>query len=164
MKRAGRQEQRGYALFTVVVLMGAGALAAALLLDVLHIDLLVGRNERQVAVARELAEGGVMEVIGDLDTGDQLPLLDDTDLAANYQASSDALFAGSGAGHAQVDVTLLRIVPLSESSVELSRAVVHEIRSVGESNDGSASYTIRTEIYRTVAMRPGTILPRRHGR
>ena len=63
-----------------------------------------------------------------------------------------------------MDVALVRVVPLAESSAIQSRALVYEVDAVGAVGSGDAHFDVRTEIFRIVSYKPGTVLPRRHAR
>ncbi|MFO0723750.1 MAG: hypothetical protein U1E65_08220 [Myxococcota bacterium] len=157
--------QRGFALIGIVVLTAALAIGGAILLDWVRVDLLLGNSEANTELARQTAEGAVMEVINDRDTPDQLPPLDDTDLTRSYQPSAVTAFVeSSGARTFDAELRLIRVVPLAESSMNQTRAVVHEVTATGKSGFGQSTVEVRTEIYRVVAFQPGTVLPRRHAR
>lgn len=162
--RQRRRRARGFALIAVMLMSAVGALVAAHMLDMVNLDLVLAGSERRADEARELAEGSIMEVIEDVDTPTALPLLDDGDLRATWAPSASSPFASSSARQSTVELRLVRVVPLAESSLQQTRAVVHEVRAVGAVNGDEARHEIRTEVYRVVAFRPGMVIPRRHGR
>ena len=162
--RARRRGAGGFAHITVMLGEAVGALVAAHMLDMVSLDLVLAGSERRVDEARELAEGSIMEVIEDVDTPTALPVLDDGDLRASWSPSTASPFASSSARRTSVELRLVRVVPLAESSLQQTRAVVHEVRAVGAVNEDEARHEIRTEVYRVVAFRPGMVIPRRHGR
>ncbi|MFO0725475.1 MAG: hypothetical protein U1E65_16950 [Myxococcota bacterium] len=156
-------QTRGFALIVVVMLSAALAMGGAILLDVVRVDLLLGRTGRQTEEARQVAEGAVMEAINDQDTPNQLPPLDDSDLTRAYQPTSATPFAVRDRGLSyDAQFRLIRVVPLAESSMNQTRAIVHEIAATGNAGNGETAVDVRTEIYRVVAFQPGTVLPRRH--
>jgi hypothetical protein len=164
MKRRSNHRP-GFALIGVVMLTAALAIGGAILLDVVRVDMIFGKTGRQTEEARQIAEGAVMEVINDQDTPNQLPPLDDSDLTRTYQASSATAFSDPRQGiNFEAELRLIRIVPLAESSMNQTRAIVHEVTTRGTAGHGDASVELRTEIYRVVAFQPGTVLPRRHAR
>jgi hypothetical protein len=155
--------RRGFALISVVLLTAMVAVAGAVLLDMVRLDILLGRSQRQTVDARELAEGAVMEFVNDLDTPEQLPMFDDNDLSIRYTPPTSSAF-DRRKGEYTVDVALVRVVPLAESSAIQSRALVYEVDAVGAVGAGDAHFDVRTEIFRIVSYKPGTVLPRRHAR
>ena len=155
--------RRGFALISVVLLTAMVAVAGAVLLDMVRLDILLGRSQRQTVDARELAEGAVMEFVNDLDTPEQLPMFDDNDLSIRYTPPTASAF-DRRKGEYTVDVALVRVVPLAESSAIQSRALVYEVDAVGAVGRGDAHFDVRTEIFRIVSYKPGTVLPRRHAR
>ena len=156
-------KRRGFALISVVLLTALVAVAGAVLLDMVRLDILLGRSQRQTVDARELAEGAVMEFVNDLDTPEQLPMFDDNDLSIRYSPPTSSAF-DRRKGEYTVDVALVRVVPLAESSAIQSRALVYEVDAVGAVGSGDAHFDVRTEIFRIVSYKPGTVLPRRHAR
>lgn len=155
--------RRGFALISVVLLTALVAVAGAVLLDMVRLDILLGRSQRQTVNAREVAEGAVMEFVNDLDTPEQLPMFDDNDLSIRYTPPTTSAFADRK-GEYTVDVSLVRVVPLAESSAIQSRALVYEVDAVGDVGSGDAHFDVRSEIFRIVSYKPGTVLPRRHAR
>lgn len=155
--------RRGFALISVVLLTAMVAVAGAVLLDMVRLDILLGRSQRQTVDARELAEGAVMEFVNDLDTPEQLPMFDDNDLSIRYTPPSSSAF-DQRKGEYTVDVALVRVVPLAESSAIQSRALVYEVDAVGAVGSGDSHFDVRSEIFRIVSYKPGTVLPRRHAR
>lgn len=155
--------RRGFALISVVLLTALAAVAGAVLLDMVRLDILLGRSQRQTVDAREVAEGAVMEFVNDLDTPEQLPMFDDNDLSIRYTPPTTSAFADRK-GEYTVDVSLVRVVPLAESSAIQSRALVYEVDAVGDVGSGDAHFDVRSEIFRIVSYKPGTVLPRRHAR
>lgn len=162
-KRRARGQRRGFALITVVLLTALGTIAGAMLLDLVRIDILLGKSQRQTQTAREVAEGAVMEAINDLDTPTQLPSFEDSDMTARYVPSTDSAF-DQRAGEFEVDFALVRVVPLAESSALQSRALVYEVDATGAVGGGEAHFDVRTEVFRVVSYKPGTEPPRRHAR
>lgn len=153
----------GFALISVMLLVAVVALTATILLDVLRADVMLGGLERSLDEARAVAEGGVMEVIDDRQTPDLLPTHRTPELRAEHSGGG-GVFAASGQGTYEAEIELLRIVPLSESSINQTRAVVYEVTSIGTSNRGEERFEVRTEIFRPVAIQRGVVLPRRHAR
>lgn len=162
--RRHNDEEKGFALFMVVMMVALLSIAGMALMDVVRIDLLIVGNGRQEAVAKEIAEGALMEMINDSQTPDQLPMLDDSDLTQTYTPSNQSAFLEVAHNRRfNADARLLRIVPLSESSHTYTRAVVHEVR-VASDVAGEASFELSAEVFRTATFRPGRVLPRRHAR
>ncbi len=157
------QQQRGFALITVILLTALGAIAGAMLLDLVRLDIVLGKSQRQTQTAREVAEGAVMEAINDLDTPDQLPMFDDADLRNRYTPSANSAF-DQRAGRYTVDFSLVRVVPLAESSAIQSRALVYEVDAVSNVGSDEAHFDVRSEVFRLVSYKPGIELPRRHAR
>lgn len=164
-KRSPRANQRGFGLFVVVLVMAAVSVVGLSMLDVIKLDILIAGHERHAAEARMVAEAGLGEALNDARLVQALPMLEDEDLTEVFEADASSPFADHAAGEDyQVTGRLLRVVPLAESSNTFSRVVVHEVTVRGTSHDGDASHQVAAEVYRSVAMRPGLVIPRRHAR
>lgn len=162
-RRPAATATRGFALITVVLLTALGAIAGAMLLDVVRVDILLGKSQRQTQDARQVAEGAIMEAINDVDTPAQLPMFEDNDLTARYAPPANSAF-DEKMGDYTVDFALVRVVPLAESSAIQSRALVYEVDASGDVGNGEASFDVRSEVFRLVSYKPGTEIPRRHAR
>lgn len=158
-----RSQRRGFAMFTVVMMVAVVSIVGVTLMDLVSIDVLIAGNERRSAEAREVAEGAMMELINDEMTPGMLPMLDGPNLQVTLQSSSGSQFTGTFRTF-NATAELLRIAPISESSHTFSRAIVHEISVQSEVGRGEAGFEVSAEIYRTASFRPGMVLPRRHSR
>jgi hypothetical protein len=132
------------------------------LLDMVNLDIIMVGEERRFTRAKEAAVGGLFEMMNDVETPDNLPNLNHSTLREDYVAPAASAFNVQPERY-EGRFELLRIVPLSESSHTLTRAVVHGLHTTGRSGT-RASSDIDVEIYRVMAYRPGTILPRKHAR
>ena len=135
-----------------------------MLLDKVQFDGLLSRQQRQVHEAREVTEGAVMEAINDLTTPDQMPLVDSVDMTATYSADPTSAFDDAATKKYDVDLALVRIVPVPESSALLTRALVYEVSARGSASRGEANFEVRAEVFRIASFKPGTVVPRRHAR
>lgn len=159
-RRSRKDRQAGFALFIVMILVAMLAVGALSLLDMINLDIIMVGEERRYSRAKESAEGGLSEMLNDVETPDNLPGLSHATLTEDYVPPTQSPFIESAEGF-EGRFELLRIVPLSESSHTLTRAVVHGLHTRGRSGP-RASAEVDVEIYRVMAYRPGTILPRRH--
>lgn len=163
MKRSNRR--RGFSLLVVALVMALLSIGAAALLDLIKLDLMLSKNDRSEEEAREVAEGALMESINDVRTPTLLPGLDDTDLESTYSAlSSSPFYQTSGGRKFDAKYRLLRLAPLNESSYSQSRAIVYEVEIQASASNGDSSSELRTQIFKTVSLSPGIILPARHAR
>ena len=166
MKRSG-QGERGFTLILVVMLIAVLAMMAMALIHLIKMDMsLVGQSRRDLE-AREVAEGGAMEVLNDTRLPTMLPGLSSATLTNAYTVPANSPFANYDIPaniRRQYDgrVNLVRVAPMGESSLGLSRALVYEIDVTSIFNDGQSSAQIKSEVYKPVAFQPGTVLPRRH--
>lgn len=163
--RRTRSDRRGFALFSVMLLTIVLVLMGSAVLEVVQVDILLSRGEREKEEAREVAEGAVLEVVEDATTPDLYPALSDPKLRATYPAAASSPFAsGRGRRSYTAAIELVRVVPLSESSIVHTRGIVYEVSATGDILDGDSRFTAASEIVRSIAVRPGLIMPRRHAR
>lgn len=154
--------EAGFALLIVMLLVAMLAVGALSLLDMVNLDIVMVGEERRYTRAKETAEGGFFEMVNDTQTPDLLPGLDHLSLSEAYSPPPQSVFIAENESY-EGNFELLRIVPLSESSHTLTRAVVHGLQTTARSGS-RASADVEVEIYRVMAYRPGTIFPRRHAR
>lgn len=174
-------QERGFALIVVVMIVAAISLVAVTLLNFVNLDVVIAGQNRKTFEARAVADCAAFEVLDHADTPGLLP-----DFASNnlqYVASDPhGIFGAAGTAPAgtsycitpgtldkpaqdySADVRLLRYVPLTESSLNWSRALVYELRTIGEIDNGDATSEVRAEIWRVASYAPGTLLPRIHAR
>jgi hypothetical protein len=165
MKAARNKKQRGFALMIVMVVVALLAVAAITQLCLIVVDLnIVGHNKRS-ADALAVADGAVMEVIDDQRAASFLPDFTTPQLSSTYTPSPGSAFVDPWAGqNYTAGLKLLRFVPLTESSRTWSHALIYEVDALGDSSNGEGSAEIRSQIFKTVALAPGIILPRIHAR
>lgn len=157
--------RRGFSLFIVtfvVALLSVGALA---LLDQTGREADLVRRTRQLRQAESIADGAVAEVINDERTPTLLPDYSTAGLRADYSPSqSSPFFASGGLYEYSADVRLLRFVPVSETSQNWSRALVYEITALGAVDGEHTTSEVRAQVYKTITIPAGTLLPRIHAR
>lgn len=154
-----RRQERGFTLVTTILLLAVVTVAALIVLDVVEVDLsMVGLQRRSIA-AREAAEGGTMELLNDQQALNDLPTFDSPGLTAAIDPLSDSAFQGGQTYRAKV--SLVRVVPMAESSLSRVTAVVYRLDVAGQGPDSTRA-GIESEIYRTATTRPGVILPKNH--
>ena len=161
----GRKGRRGVTLIVVILLVAVLAMMGMSLIRLIQMDLtLVGQSSRNLE-AREIAEGGVNEVINDIALPASLPDLDSANLCSNYVVPPGRVspFLGQNRSYGAT-IGLMRIAPLPESSHGHARAMVYEIGVVSQYRGGVSTADIRAEVYRPIARDPGVLLPDKHCR
>jgi len=159
MKRA----RSGFSLPIVILSLGVAAVSAAVLLDVVGFDFVLQGEERRGREARQLTEGGLMELINDQRLLNRLPDLEDADLATDMAPTEQSMFVGDGKGDYEAEVRLLRLSPLLESSQGRLQAIMYELVVDGERSTGQRA-GIRAEIYKFASKPPGLVQEGRHAR
>lgn len=160
-ERAGR---RGFTLLTVVLLIALVTSAAVVVVDMVGIDFGILAGERHGREAREVAEGGLMEVLNDQEVMANLPGLGLGNLRReHHSAPGGHLYEGAGSKRYSATIELVRIAPMLESSHMAVRAVVYQVDVTGHAAD-RASAGVQAEVYKVASARPGMIQPRMHAR
>jgi len=163
--RRPRPGREGFTLFVVIMLVAILAMAGMSLLNLIRVDLSLVGQSRSNIVARELAEGGLMEIINDGALPATAPSISSPSLSVPYPPPAGSRFVDPAEAKTYTgEVNLLRLVPLSESSQGLTRAVVYEVGVTSSYRDGQSTAELNAEIYRVVSWAPGTVLPSRHYR
>lgn len=159
------KKNAGFAMLIVFLLVGAMAAAGAAVLGLVDNELnIVGRN-RELNEATEVAEGGVMEAIDDSNIADKLPSFTTTGLTANYVAPGASPWNDTALKRSYAtQMRFMRVAPMQESSQSWSRALIYEIDSIGTMNDGDSTDQVAMEIFRTITIPQGTLLPRIHAK
>ena|GEM_PF-2654098 len=157
--------QRGFTMIVVIMIVAILAVMGVALLNLLNLDNnLVGQSRRGLH-ARDIAMGGTVEVINMSNLTNVLPKVTDPNLSVLIQANEASAFSVSdNADDYQARVSFMRVVPLTESSQGLSRAVVYEIVTRSRYENGEATSEVRTEIYRPASWEGQSIQPKRHYR
>lgn len=164
MTRTRGSDQRGFTLIVVVMIVAVLAMVAVSLLNLIRLDLtLVGQSRRNIE-ARVIADGAAMEIINDVNINSLLPTLAGS-LVTAYTPPAASPFNNASEGRVYTgNLSLLRIVPLPESSHGWSMAVVYEVDTTSIYNGGESSSEVRSEIYKVVSKDPAIQLPSRHAR
>jgi hypothetical protein len=192
-KRGGRRDQRGFALIIVVLLVALLSIVAVSLLDVINLDLVISGQTRRTNEARAVADGVAMELQthvnmdNDQASGGWLPSFTEVPDLTYVVADPDDILAPAGtvdppdsyyktpgdltrsASTFTSDVRFLRYVPITETSLNWSRALVYELRTLGQVGPPGTDATdstseVRVEFSRVVNYQPGMLLPRFHAR
>ncbi|MEM1024214.1 MAG: hypothetical protein AAGD10_01775 [Myxococcota bacterium] len=147
----------------VILSLGVAAISAAVLLDVVSFDFVLQGQERRSREARQLAEGGLMELLNDQRLQNQLPDLEDDNLANRITSPEQSMFTGEGRGDYEAEVRLLRLAPLLESSQGRLQAIMYELVVDGKKSGGHQA-GVRAEIYKFAARASGLVQEGRHAR
>lgn len=165
-RRNGPTPRRaGFALIVVMLLMGMMAVAGLAVIDQVHTELELVGQERRIEDSQVIADGAVMEVINDERTPNLLPDYESTNLHATYTPPTDSPYAAAAYGtNYTAEIRLLRFVPVSESSQNWTRALVYEIDATGEVDHAHVSSEVRAQVFKTISVAAGVLLPRVHAR
>ena len=185
--RRRRREQGGFALIIIVLLVALLSIVAVSLLDVINLDLVISGQTRQTREARAVADGVTMEMLShvnidtDVPSGGWLPtfsevpdlsfIIADADNgvpppASYYNFNGDVTRSRSTFAS---EVRFLRYVPVAETSMNWSRALIYEVHTIGEigppnSTAIDSSSENGAEFSRIAYYAPGTLLPQFHAR
>lgn len=163
-----RNDERGFTMVTLLLLLAVAAVAGLVTIELLEQDHHVQRFSRQHQEAFQTAEGGLMEVINDQEVMSLLPTTASADLRVQYTPRSDSAFFGSSRNRSAQDyeatVELVRVVPMTESSHSVVRAVVYEARVDAEVAEGKGAASLQAEVYKVSSTKTGLIQPRVHAR
>lgn len=159
------KKNAGFAMLLVFLLVGAMAAAGAAVLGLVDNELnVVGRN-RELNDATEIAEGGVMEVIDDDNIADKLPDFSTAGLSATYAPAGSSPWNDTALRRSYAaQLRFMRVAPMQESSQSWSRALIYEIDSIGSTNEGDTTDEVAMEVFRTITIPAGTLLPRIHAK
>ena len=162
-----RRQQRGFTMLTTTVLLAIVALASLLVFDLVKEDAMQTAQQRRSMSSRLAAEGGLMELLNDQEVLGALPLFDTANMRSSHQPTTSSLFGrdsiGGGSRQFSADVELVRQVPMLESSHNVVRALVYDVRVEAVAEYGNTA-GIQAEVFRIAASQPGIILPRMHAR
>jgi Tfp pilus assembly protein PilX len=167
MKRAHRKtrEQAGFTLLVVMLVIAAMAAAGVAVLGLVDNEIQTVGRSREESEAVGVAEGGVMDAIDDELLGSQLPDFSTPQLTATYRTPGASPWISTAQRRSySTQLRFLRVVPISESSQNWSRALVYEVDGTGSVVDGDATAQVSAEVYRTISVPPGTLLPRVHAK
>lgn len=169
MKRPGPRSaasssgERGFAMLVVIIIAALLALLAGSLLQLVQSDLVQVGQARRAFEARDTAEGGVAEILNDLDFITEYPALGGGGGLSSDYDSRTSPFVGEGRSY-QGSVRLLRVGPPTESSLEQTRVLTYEVRALSSVNDGAAQTEVVAEVLRTIAYPRGWTPDERHYR
>ncbi|MEQ9501316.1 MAG: hypothetical protein RIT81_30890 [Deltaproteobacteria bacterium] len=180
-RRRRNPNQRGFALFIVVLVVALVAVAGGTLLDMVNVDLVIAGEHRKAAQARAVAIGGAQETMADTNltpanmpidpannswvyATDQggLPRRDPLGISSVMDETNSTFVKNPGNVTLQESYTsnirLLRLGPALDTSVDQATAVFYEVQSVSTIGDGAASKEVRAEIYRIAQGAAGRVL------
>lgn len=153
----------GFSLPVVIMSVGVAAVAAAVVLDVIGVDLSIGGSQRRNIETRLQAEGGLMELMNDQRLLNALPDYGSDRLSTEIEAAPDSLFTEASDETYRAEVRLLRLAPLLESSQGKLQAIMYEL--VVDAERGSRDRAgVRAEIYKFTSRNSGLIQEGRHAR
>ena len=159
--------QAGFSLLTTVLLLAIAAVAATVVLVSVTDEQDLLRQQRQRNEARETAQGGLMELMNDQRLSAILPTPDTPQLSASYTPATSSLFDNASvyrsARDYQAEVRLVRVAPMLESSHNVVRAVMYEVRVDAEGAEGAGA-GVEAQIYKVTSSQSGIIQPRTHAR
>lgn len=179
-RRAPHPDQRGFALFIVVLVVALLAVAGGTLLDMVNVDLLIAGEHRRSHKARTVAIGGAVETMADttltpgnmpndplnpvwvyaLDQGG-VPRRDPAGLSVPMDETNSTFVRSPGNPTLQESYTsnirLLRLGTPKDTSID-TVAVYYEVQSVSSIGNGAASKEVRAEIYRIAQGTGGRVL------
>lgn len=165
--RRPRHERNGFTLITLILMLALATISAGVVLSSIGDEQALLRGERQIAEAREIAEGGLMEVLNDQGLAEVLPTMETPGLHADYAPSSASVFANPSLvrshGEYDADIDLVRVAPMLESSHTTVRAVMYQVRVRAEAADGTSA-GVEAEVYKVTSSSSGIIQPRAHAR
>lgn len=162
-----RSSRAGFTLLTMVLLLALAAISAAVVLNSVSNDSELRGLERRASEAREVAEGGLMEVLNDQRLSSMLPDPSTPLLHQSYTPSAASLYNSPSVHHGARSYTagidLVRVAPMMESSHSVVRAVLYQVQVRGQAGDGTQA-GLEAEIYKVGSARSGVIQPRTHAR
>lgn len=162
--------QRGFAMLVVIIIAALLAMIAGSLLKVVQGDLVMVGQTRRLFEAREVAEGTVAQVIDDPSFVVNYPDLSDPDLTSDpYPTAGNFFLSGRDDRDFNATVRLLRMGPPLESSLEQTRTLTFEVRSLGSVNGlvnspGATQAEVVAEVIRMIAYPKGWAPDTRHYR
>jgi hypothetical protein len=169
MKR--KTNNRGFAMLVVVMIVALVSVVGLTLLNFLRIDLSIVGQNRRTTEARFLADAGNIELVDDVTTESILPdprinpdLVVDVPPVLNSWVNRPLGEAGSAPETYGGRISLLRAVPISESTLTITRGLVFEVATIGSSNNGDATSEVRSEVIKVTSVPAGTILTPLHAR
>lgn len=158
------QPKAGFTLFTTIFLMAIAAFSALVVLDYVDLDMASMGFQQRSNRARAAAEGGLMESLNSARIMGDLPDYQSQRLRATFAAPADSAFSKRTTGSEyDVEVELIRRVPMAESSHNRVSALVYSFNVKGNAAEG-AKAGMEAEAYRVVNTRPGVFLPKDHAR
>lgn len=162
MMKHAHEAERGFTMVTTILLLAVVTVSALIVLDIVDVDLSMVGLQRRGYAAREAAEGGAMELLNDSVALEDLPDYTTDKLRSEVPVASGSDFGGDGQAY-KASVSLVRIVPLAESSQSRVNAIVYSLDVTGQGS-GSTRAGVQAEIYRIATSRNGVIRPTIHGR
>ncbi|MCC7383005.1 MAG: hypothetical protein IT384_14295 [Deltaproteobacteria bacterium] len=160
-----RQAKRGFSLVVVTVVLAVMSVAAVMLMNMLGLDLDMVGTHRKAFQAHGVAEAALIETINSRDVALSAPTFTTPGLVFKFDAPAASALKDSSLGQDyRVQIRLLRVAPMAESSITWSRALIYEATARAEAAHGDAEAEVVGEVFRIVSITPGTQLPQMHGR
>jgi hypothetical protein len=163
-----KQNQHGFALLVVVMIVALISVIALTLLDFLQVDIAITGQNRLSSQASFVADAANIELFDHPSFEGDLPDLANPTVAVVPPAQSYVNRPNASADSApetyQGQVRLLKHVYVTESAQDITRGLVFELATVGSVNNGDATSEVRTEFMKTVTKGKGDILPQIHAR
>lgn len=151
-------KQRGFSLFTVIMILAALTVAAMVVIRLVAEDDKLRGMERRGRQARNGAESALQEIMNDNRLGAELPTPDVSSQTVTYSRSAE-----SHVYDYRATIGLARVVPMRESSYSTVRAVVYDV-SVSADTEVGHRANISAEFYKIASSQNGVVRPRRHAR
>lgn len=156
------RRQRGFALLTIVMVVAVMGVVAGVMMTSIGDELSMIGRRKETWAARQIADSGAREMLAD--TSAVLPDFTTAGLVTTYTTTTSAVVDPTTNSSYTGTYRLLRFVPVAESSQNWVRAFVYEVEARSQYQGNDSSSAVKAEIYRTVAVAPGTVAPRIHAR
>lgn len=163
------EQRRGFSLLIVIIIMALLAIVGTIVLSLVNTEQQIIGLVRLAKEARFGAESAAREVLNDEDLPSMLPSYSTPDLTTAYAKSSASKYDRAktlGLSEISYDATisLVRDVPIRESSLSVTRAFLYEVHVESEVVGGAASDEVNTEVFKVFTVPAGTVLPETHAR
>jgi hypothetical protein len=166
--RRSRRNRRGFSLLAVFIVVALVSISSIVLLQMVTEDQTNQLYTRERMQARDVAEGGLMEVANDTTVSQNLPGIDTEELQIEYTPSTESAYVNQAGMRSEEEygaqISHVRFVPVLESSITRITAIVYEIETTAVVHDGGGAQQLDAEVYRVVALPTGKVLPRVHAR
>ncbi len=174
-----KEQQRGFALLTVVLMVALMTMVLLIVGDVVSVDFsLLGEHRKNIR-AENNAEAAMREVLGNRDAQDNLPDFSDANLRFDFVSCAGATCTSNSGVPAildennssivndddtyRADARFIRRGPQMDTSLG-AEILVYEVSAVATVAGGDASSQVRSEVFVYSEREPGRIIPTIHAR